>query len=399
MATKIQNKKPEGQISQNSRSGKIAKIEKGGQSKKEGRKSLSKNLRVGDVCELKISALGANHIGIDEFSYPYAVFVPNAKYGSVVKAKVLKMTKSASSPATQTMYVVAQMLEEIKQPDNSNPLPVNAGDVLTVSIQKEMSYGKGLKTNRAGVVDISPNFQLIIPLSLAFPTFSTEGGKLPSGGNVKVLVTRVKEKYAFAKVVDSSFKKKSTEVSGGGQISSFSLEAVLPACRPQTQNAGTSLTSLNSSVLSSKLTFASKLTTTLPKNCQKYGKYVVLKIKDSVLFVKVQKGVNLGDKVRIKVTSSSNNCAIGKVLQVNPMSKNQKTALVLNSVRDMINHGLHFGQKAVRCHARMKNYIWLKKQSSTVGTVGMPTLPVGSAIFGKIAAGGRSEKAGNFPGG
>ena len=39
----------------------------------------------------------------------------------------------------------------------------------------------------------------------------------------------------------------------------------------------------------------------------------------------------------------------------------------------MINHGLHFGEKAVKCHARMKNYIWLKKQGKT----GRALLPAG----------------------
>jgi small subunit ribosomal protein S2 len=44
------------------------------------------------------------------------------------------------------------------------------------------------------------------------------------------------------------------------------------------------------------------------------------------------------------------------------MTQSQKNHLVMNSIRDMINHGMHFGEKAVKCHARMKNYLWLKKQ-------------------------------------
>ena len=334
MATKFQNKNSQTKMSSEKQKGKSQVKTK----RSFVTKSEKKILRVGDICELKISALGPNNIGIDEFSYPYAVFVPNAKYGSVVKAKILKMNKSGiSSTSTQSTYVVAQMIEEIKQGDTSKVFPVNAGDILTVNIQKEMSYGKGSKTNRAGIVELSGNFRLIVPLC--------QGGFSQTRENVKVSVTRVKENYAFAKLEDSVSKRKVNEMNN------------LPS-----KNTAWSLTNLNSS---SKLTFGSKFTTTLPKNCQQYGKYVVLKVKDSILFVKLQKGVNLGDKVRIKVTSSANNCAIGKVLQVNPMSQNQKTALVLNSVRDMINHGLHFGEKAVKCHARMKNYIWLKKQGST----------------------------------
>lgn len=348
MATKFQNKK--GQPGAKGSAG-IDTLKTKRSSKV---KSNSKILRVGDICELKITALGPNNIGIDEFSFPYAVFVPNAKYGSVVKAKILKMNKSVYSASSQPMYIVAQMLEEIKQASSLKTFPVTAGDVLTVSIQKEMSYGKGSKTNRAGIVDIAPNFRLIVPLSAGAPR-----------DNVKVTVTRVKENYGFAKLEDFSSKRKSAEMN------------VTPPSWSLTNIGSTGLVQ----GLPSKLTYGSKFTTTLPKNSQQYGKYVVLKLKDSILFVKVQKGVNLGDKVRIKVISSSNNCAIGKILKVNPMSRSQKAALVLNSVRDMINHGLHFGEKAVKCHARMKNYIWLKKQGSLPNKPGRALIKKGRHVI------------------
>ena len=353
MATKIQNKRFQSKTAGNRQSFKGKRPF--------ATKAISKTLRVGDVCKLKISALGPNNIGIDEFSYPFSVFVPNANFGSVIKAKILKFNKTSVSNSlakpTQTGYAVAQIIEEIKPADASKAFPVKAGETVTVTIQKEMSYGKGSKTNRAGIVEVAPNFRLIVPLWAGAPR-----------ENVKVSVTRVKGNYAFGKLEESSSKRQSTEMAGSdrfvplrGQPDRNFAYSEQVATSGTTQNAGWSLTNITAG---SKLTFGSKFTTTLPKTCQQYGKYVVLKVKDSILFVKLQKGVNLGDKVRIKVTSSANNCAIGKILQVNPMSHNQKTALVLNSVRDMINHGLHFGEKAVKCHARMKNYIWLKKQGS-----------------------------------
>lgn len=307
-----------------------------------------KALRAGDICELKITALAPNNVGIDELTYPYAVFVPNANYGSTIKAKVLKINKEGLTPGTGS-YAVAQLLEEVKQApsDLLNEIPVKPGDTLTVSITKEMTYSKskgktGLDelSNRAGIVDLTPKFRLIIPNLTSAGTSSSQ--KLE---NVKVIVTRVKSNYGFAKMeVDNRQTKRENEKNQTG-ITTWNLTG---GKESQTQ----------------KWVYGSKFTTTLPVNSQKYGKYVVLKKNNCILFVKLQKGVSLGDKVRIKITSSSNNFAIGKILQVSntAMTQSQKNDLVMNSIRDMINHGMHFGEKAVKCHARMKNYLWLKKQ-------------------------------------
>jgi len=116
-----------------------------------------------------------------------------------------------------------------------------------------------------------------------------------------------------------------------------------------------------------KLMYGCKFTTIIPENVKKYNNYAILKVRDQILFVRLEKGVMLGrDKVRIKVRrdigNSAFNCAIGKIIQINPVSKNKKATLVMNSIREMLAHGMHFGEKTVKCHARMKQYIWLHKQ-------------------------------------
>lgn len=332
-----------------------------------------KGLRVGDICELKITALASNNMGLDEFTYPYVVFVPNAKYGSTIKAKVLKINnKGLTSGTGSSVYAIAQLLEEIKQApsDLLNEIPVKPGDILTVSITKEMTYfntkgqqggfgekllnrteqdyslNKGEKETverlRAGIVELTPNFRLIIPL-----------GKSETRENVKVVVTRVKSKYGFAKMESNSLTSTTKRENEQEKTGTWNLTgAASHASQKEFQNQ--------------KWVYGSKLTTTLPVNSQKFGKYVVLKKKKSILFVKLQKGVSLGDKVRIKIISSSKNFAIGKILQVvnnwRPITQTQKNVLVMNSIRDMINHGMHFGEKAVKCHARMKTFLWLNKQ-------------------------------------
>ena len=331
-------------------------------------KSSKKVLRVGDICQLEITALAPNNIGIDEYSYASAVFVPNASYGSTVKAKILKINTDTSS------YAIGQVMEEVTEAPKSSSdllktLPVNAGDILTVSIPDN------------GVVQLTPNFRLIIPSP--FGHTSAKEGVTNSRHNVKVRVTRVKASYGFAQIENQT---SGTPALQAGPAAGSSVEAkgslmVSDQAHPLPTNSGGMDGSASQDHVSKTPVIKTgyKFTTMLPLNSAKYGKYIVFKLKETILFVKLQKGVKLpsvdgeglggsgiGHKVRIKITSSSKNCAVGQILQVNPIPKSQKKALVMNSIRDMINHGMHFGEKAVKCHARMKNYIWFQK--TNVGT-------------------------------
>lgn len=332
--------------------------------------------RVGDICVLKISALAPNNIGIDEYSYPYAIFVPNAKYGSEIKAKILKIQVKDST------YAVAQLVEELNTTENlATPLfaenetaqQVRPGDSLTVSITKKLG-------ENAGIVEFPNNFRLIVPL---LPERRSGASRpLSSLENVKVTVTRVKAGYGFAKIETGDLKE---------TPSNNSVSLALPTVQ---KRESTGFEAVHTAP-KNKLALGSKFTTTLPLNSKQYGKFLVFKVNGSILFLKFEKefknqkvstrsGVNLGDKVRIKVTSTSSNCAVGKILKVNAVSekprfasaslslrsaknveasaRSKKASLVINSIREMINHGMHFGEKAVKCHARMKNAIWLKKQ-------------------------------------
>ncbi len=316
-----------------------------------------KTLSVGDICDLKITALAPNNIGIDEFSYPFAIFVPNAKQGNV-KAKIVK--KSVTS-FKDSSYAVAQLVSvsmsdagkdliEGGRTESENMMsPVKPGDVLTVDITKKSAKG-------AGIVEFAPDYKIIVPLS--------EGAVLPK--KAKITITRVKANYAFSTL--------------SGRNSEGVVNSMKKDLNANTNQIVESKLSLN------KLMYGCKFTTILPENIKKYNNYGILKIQspvcvenggsrgnfvsatDQILFVELQKGVILGrDKVRIKVTrdigNSCFNCAIGKIIQINPVSKEKKATLVMNSIREMLAHGMHFGEKTVKCHARMKQYIWLKKQA------------------------------------
>lgn len=296
-----------------------------------------KVLRVGDICNLKITALSANNIGIDEYSLPCAVFVPMPAaegtenvvgIGSQIKAKIVKIQEST--------YAVAQFIEvkasNSKAVEALKNVPVKPGEVLKVSFKGEM-----IKEN-AGIVELANNYRLIVPL----PTNMISDKGLE---DVEVTVTRVKLNYAFAKITSS-------------------ISALLDKSEKCALEVG------------------SKFTTTLEKDdliafTKNKRKFVVLNVNTgnngrSILFLKLKKGVSYDSskdllnnkvRVRVKITSKSENCAVGKILEFNPISKDRKNALVLKNIREMINHGMHFGEKAVKCHARMKNYIWLTSNS------------------------------------
>ncbi len=292
--------------------------------RKTTKKKSSKLLRVGDICNLKITALAANNIGIDDSSFAYAVFVPNTKIGTQVKAKIVKVKTNT--------YAVGQLLEVTSTNDVAQPT-VKPGDKLTVSIKKQIGNGK------AGVVELANNFRLIVPLTNLQINNELE--------NIEVIVTRVKLNYGFAKIEKNN-------------------------------KSNVSLDSLNTKeTVSNQFEVGSKFTTTidLSKGVKSFtkgnGKFLVLKVKDSILFLKLNNSVFASSsrqivRVRVKITSKSANCIVGKVLQVNPMSKTKKMSLVLKNISEMIDHGMHFGEKAVKCNARMKNYLWLTNSDTTV---------------------------------
>lgn len=298
-----------------------------------------KKLSVGDICDLKITALAPNNIGIDEFSYPFAIFVPNAKQGNI-KAKIVKKAVTAFKDSS---YAVAQLISTSQDASNLTKsdseaisAPVKPGDVLTVNITKKTQKG-------AGIVELSPDYKIIVPLG--------QEEVLPK--NAKITITRVKSNYAF-----SMLTGRGSEASISDKIENSLREF---SSIDKDKKDESSKRNLN------KLMYGCKFTTIIPENVKKYNNYAILKVRDQILFVRLEKGVMLGrDKVRIKVRrdigNSSFNCAIGKIIQINPVSKNKKATLVMNSIREMLAHGMHFGEKTVKCHARMKQYIWLHKQ-------------------------------------
>uniref|UniRef100_A0AB39U3S7 Small ribosomal subunit protein uS2c n=1 Tax=Borodinellopsis insignis TaxID=3229915 RepID=A0AB39U3S7_9CHLO len=387
------------------------------------KKIVAGNCNVGDICVLKITALGPNNVGIDEFSYAYPILVSNVNLGDTIKAKIIKNGKfngvprslppqswypyknygvppymtsdsspsasspseappSASSPSEATpksppirglgspmfggphrggghalyregnllkKYAIAKKVEVVL-PNTMSGVPqklaetsiLNSGDILDVTIDK-------LSLKGAGVVEISESYKLIIPNANV-------------GEKVKVCVTITKPHYAFAKILEKN-------VAGD-----FLLKD-----REKKNNKKKNFSYDN----------GSKLTITLPNNIEKtFGKYSIFKIHDQrsshynnivpqvphktlgdfVIFLKLGLGAKAGDTIRIKLTKVSTNYAIAKVIKVNLLKRGLTQNLgykrTLLSIHQMVKNGMHFGEKAVKTDARMKKYVWQKKQGN-----------------------------------
>ena len=196
-----------------------------------------KKIKVGDICILKISALGGGTghsqkgIGIDEYTYGYSIFIPNSKLGETIKAKIVKINLK------NAQYAIGQSLEVIKKSTQSSNLTIQPDQVLTVNIEK---LGNG-SSKTAGIVNLNDGYKLIIPNAII-------------SNNVEVIVTRVKSKYACARLMTPAHE-------------------------------GTTLSSSNTGVKNTLLE-GSKYSLNLPKIGKYYGKYVIVKLENSIVFIK-----------------------------------------------------------------------------------------------------------------
>lgn len=285
-------------------------------------KNLKKlKLKAGDISVVTIKALGTKNVGLAEISNGYTVIVPKAKLGETVKIQIEKIS-------LKPKYATAKLLEVVKE--TKVTVPVKVDDIMTVVIEKQGPRNSGLYS-------VNKNFTIIVEPTSKTSTYKT-------GENVEVKITRVKEKYAFAK----------------------SLEAIL-----ETQQKYAAK-SLSPKTLTSELRLANDLLTslkvgssfniTLPVNAKLLTNYVVVKLKKSLVFVKLGLGAQLGETVRIKIVKTTSNYSLAKITKIAPMPKNSKELLVKTNVRKMIASGMHYGEKAIRCHANMRKFIWIRKK-------------------------------------
>lgn len=278
-------------------------------------------LKVGDFSVVTIKALGTKNVGLAEIANGYTVIVPKAKLGETVKIQIEKISGKPK-------YATGKLIEVVKE--TTMTVPVKVDQVLEVKIEK-----KGPKNS--GLCSLSNKFTIIVAAD-------QKTGGFELGQKVKVQITRVKENYAFAQ-----------------------LASVL-----EEQERSMKTKPLTSTTLSAELRLASDMLTSLregscfnivlPTNSKSVGSYVVLKLKKSLVFVKLGLGVQLGETVRIKIVKTTSKYSLAKITKINPMSRASKETLVKTTVKKMVRSGMHYGEKTIRCHANMRKFLWIRKK-------------------------------------
>ena len=322
--------------------------------------SKKSKLNIGDISVVTIKALGSKNLGFAEISKPlakgfgfgeanagasfggaakkeeaYTVIVPNAKLGETVKIQIEQIS-------FKPKYATGKVLEVLKE--STFETPVSVDQVLEVNIEKQGPQNSGL-------CSLSKDFTIIVEQN-------PKTGNFKIGEKVKVQITRVKEKYAFAKlfsVIQEREKNMQTK-----PLNSTTLNAEL-------RFASNMLTSLRAgscfNIILPLRAAPPKEAPALPSVAQpRAGSYVIVKLNKSLVFIKLGLGVQLGETVRIKILKATPKYATAKITKVNPLSKAVEETFVKNTVKKMILSGMHYGEKTIRCHANMRKFLWIRKK-------------------------------------
>ena len=297
---------------------------------KERSNMMKQNLQPGDIFTVKINALGSKNIGVAELKNGYTVLVPNTKYGEKVQVKIEKIIFPTvgknlySFPNQKMKYVIARLDNNVQkesnfeQTGNSLKFDFIVGQKLKVKIAK-----KGPKNS--GLVPISKNFVFIVP--------NTKVGE-----KVVVEIQKIKQNYAFAKPILQP------------------TESTRETTLEQKQ-----LTTLENLMYSKNEKIGQQFHIVIPSSAKTFSNYFVLKVNGKLVFVKKSLGVQVQNTVKIQIQKATKNFAFAKILKISPISSIEKRFMEKETLQKMINSSMHFGEKAIRCNANMRKYIWYRK--------------------------------------
>nr|AYQ94840.1 ribosomal protein S2 [Follicularia botryoides] len=284
--------------------------------------------KAGDVLVVKIHALSPNQLGLSQLANGYTIVVPKVSLADEVRVSIQTVSSGQPKFATAKVLEILNKSQialgnnsQNKQTENQKQ-SVRAGDILNVQISKTGPKGSGL-------AEISPDYAVVVPNSKV-------------GDQVKIQLVRVKQDYAFGKIVEPNSLANRSKSS----VAQMSLK----------------YTSMKSEDLSSALMQNSKFHLVLPKTARISRGYAIVKLNGFIVFIKMALGAKLGQTVRIQTMKVGSDYAVAKILEVCPLSKAEKLMRTKRRVQQMIQTGMHFGERAIGCHANMRKYVWYRKK-------------------------------------
>ena len=342
-----------------------------------------KVLKPGVRLTLKITALGPNNMAINEFSYGMPILVPNANLGDTVQVQIVKIYKHASSVAIAKLIKKVATAEsslrvsKVKKQLKATPvLPIlKPGDVLNVNINK-------LGPNKTAMAELQNTFHNVNKVIVAPVNQSL------MNQNVNVTITRVKSNYAFAVANNTEQNASSLEADTATKFKGTKFTLVLPSTRSARRKPKQRFGKTGFKFMVFKLQQTDTLRdpnslnlfkTTLAERVSMAKSFGISDDtsmpSNTILFLKPRLGAKSGDKVQIQITKFipgaeplKPNVAVAKIVKLNPMSAKQKKSLVFANLRQMLKSGMHYGEKAIKCNARMKNYVWMNAATNPLGT-------------------------------
>lgn len=374
------------------------------QSRTQEKRMQNSPYTIGTRCNVLITAFGPTGIGIGTLSSTLSVFVPNTKIGETAQIEIIRIEKKGN----KIKYAIARKLKTVNYKGVEIPNlfaqkvtpglsgvalrdPVLSLPILPVRITKTGPFGTGLAESTFQ----NKTYKLIIPNAVV-------------GSDYNVTITRLQKNYSFAKIVSEPDLNKNV----GQTVRSEKLLPLSVAVSPQLP------------LSSSLLKVGSTLTITLPtgKNTTKergnslakpkrYGKYIAVHLgsnilpgsqsnssprcagNPSILLIRLNLGTKLGQKVRIQILNTTlipgislgfsvgndprsreltdratlrghTRFYLAKVIQISPISHFQLKQRTKQRIKQMIQNGLHFGEKTRKGQTNMKKYLWLIRNSS-----------------------------------
>jgi ribosomal protein S2 len=325
-------------------------------------------LTIGQTLTLTISSEAPNSLGILKFSGGMTILVPKTELGDCVKVKIVKIHKKIAFAA------VIEIIEK-----QQKKVPVSVGTTINVKVisSKESVAVAKLSSSDEKQIGTAPYF-IIIPQE-----------KAKIGDNLEVIVTRIKTNYGFAKTVRNivplgnilSNTTTSLSQTTGRAQSGLRFSPEVPFSAPELHKFSRDSQSP-----------VHKMNIILPKKTKFFGGLAAASIRmqmgntsqSIILFIaglrpvgstgssfstnrKFSMGAQLGENVRIKVSKvfqsgSGIAYAFAKVIKINPISIDKKQLQIKQNIEEMLKSGMHFGEKAVKCQAKMREYIWIRKK-------------------------------------